>query len=229
MELLTTLPIRNIYKVILKSKGNKIKKITKIWGRTLLDTRQVVITFFECSVVPLEYYPWNDNSSSNKYSRDIMDHLFFLLWLCHLITARKQSCGKVLLFTGGLCAEGSLSRGVSVLGGSLSWGLCPGVSLSRGVSLQGVFLLGNHQGSLLWGSLSSVSVPEGSLSCWVSIQGHLCPGGLCPGGSLSLGGLQRVSVLGVSVQGGLCPGGSLSGRPPPDGKERRYASYWNVF
>ena len=195
-----------------------------------------MITFFECSVVPLEYYPRNDNSSWNKYSRDIMDHLFFLLWLCHLITARKQSCGKVLLFTGGLCAEGSLSRGVSVLdgslslGGSLSWGLCPGASLSRGVSLQGVFLLGNHQGSLLWGSLSSVSVPEGSLSYGVSVQGHLCPGGLYPGTSLSrgslsrrvsvLGGLQRVSVLGVSVQGGLCPGGSLSGRPPPYGKER---------
>ena len=155
-----------------------------------------MITFFECSVVPLEYYPWNDNSSWNKYSRDIMDHLFFLLWLCHLITARKQSCGKVLLFTGL-----SLCRGVSVQGCLCPWGVSVLGSLSRGISVQ----RGLSPGSLSPWESPGVSALGVSVQC-VCSRGVSVLRDLHPGASLSRGSLSR----GISVQRGLCPGGSLS-------------------
>ena len=136
---------------------------------------------------------------------------------------------SVLLFTGGLCPEGSLSngslslgglQGVSVLGhlcpeGSLSrglcpGGLCPGVSLSRGVSVQGVSVQRGHQRSLSWGSLSSTS-----LSMGVSVQGHLCPEGSLSRGSLSLGISRGSLSWGSLSRGGLCQGDH-----PAYGKER---------
>ena len=108
---------------------------------------------------------------------------------------------SVILFTGGggLCPEGSLSRG----------GLCPGGgSLSRGrVSVQGK---GFCLGDLCPGG---VFVQRGSLSSGriyvqgrVSVQGE----GLCPGW-------------------GLSPAGSLSGTPHRTVTCGRYASYWNAF
>ena len=77
-----------------------------------------------------------------------------------------------------------------------------------------------------------MSVPEGSLSCGVSIQGHLCPGGLCPGGSLSLGVSRGSLSWGslsreVCVQGGLCQGDHphtvKSGGMHPTGMYSSYA------
>ena len=115
---------------------------------------------------------------------------------------------SVILLTGGggLCPEGSLSRG----------GLCPGGgSLSRGrVSVQGK---GFCLGDLCPGG---VSVQRGSLSKGVSVQREdLCPGeGLCPGG----GSLSRVGSL----------SGGVSVRDPPPHRTvtcGRYASYWNAF
>ena len=73
-----------------------------------------------------------------------------------------------------------------------------------------------------WGGVSvsvqgvGVSVPRGSLSSGVSVQGDLFPGGLCPGGFLS-------------GRGSLSEEGSLSWRPPGTVMSGQYASYWNAF
>ena len=86
------------------------------------------------------------------------------------ITARKRSCGKVIflhlsviLFTGGgslsggLCQRGSLSRGALCLGG-----LSPGRSLTKGVSVQGGSLSGEvsvgGRGLTLYGKERAVHI-----------------------------------------------------------------------
>ena len=103
---------------------------------------------------------------------------------------------------GGLCPESSLSRGVSVQGGSLFR-----ISLSRGISVQGFSVQGI--------SVQRLFCPRGSLSKGSLSRDSVCPGGLCSGESLSRRvSVQEVSVQGVSVHRDVCLGGSLLWTPP---------------
>ena len=154
---------------------------------------------------------------------------FLVYFHWRIITACKRSCGNVQFLHlsvmcrwgrgGSLSAGGSLSRGVSVRGRSLSrGGLCPGEgSLPRGISLWGSLSRGSlSTGSLwkgfsVWGSLSGGSLSRGDLCPGGLHMGGLCPGRISVQGVLCLGGLcpEGISVQGISVQWDLCSGGSL--------------------